>query len=303
MFLIFLALSSLFWMLTKLSKEYTHIVLFNTNYTNLPNDKILQSKPKENLAITLKSYGFGIFNYTIKKKKITIDLQNLQKTKKDRFYYLTNKNVGDFQKQISSDATIINISPDTLFFDLGILNSKKVKINPNIKLQFKTGYNLAEKLQITPEFITVTGSEKQLDSITSITTEKLIFNNVSKDFEKTIAVILPKKSKGINFSHDKIEVIGKVDKFTEGTLSLPYQLINVPSESNISAFVDKVTITYRVSLANFDKVLPTDFNVVCDFFKTQQDSLNYLIPVFEKQSNLVLDAKITPQKIEFLIKK
>jgi len=303
MFLIFLALSSLFWVLTKLSKEYTHNILFKTNFINLPSDKILQSIPKENLVITLKTYGFGIFNYAIKKKKLVVDIQNLQKTKNNIFYYLTNKNIGDFQKQISSDATIINISPDTLFFDLGILNSKKVKINPNIKLQFKSGYNLSEKISITPEFITVAGSKKQLDSITSIATEKLVLENVSKNFKKTISIILPKKAKSINFSHNKIEVVGKVDKFTEGTLSLPYQLINVPDESNIKAFINEVTITYRVSLANFDKVQPTDFKIICDFSKTQQDSLNYLLPVFDKQSNLVLDAKITPQKIEFLIKK
>ena len=109
MFFVFLALSSLFWMITKLSKEYTHTVLFKAVYTNLAKDKILQSNPIENLAISLKTYGFGVFNYSIKRKKINIDIKNLQKVNNKMFYYLPNQNLASFQDQINSDATIIGI--------------------------------------------------------------------------------------------------------------------------------------------------------------------------------------------------
>lgn len=303
MFLFFLTLSSLFWVVTKLSKEYTHTVLFKAIYTNLAKDKIVQSEPTKNLIITLKTSGFGLFNYSIKKKKIKIDIQNLLRKNNDLFYYLPNDNIASFQDQISSDVSIVSILPDTLFFNFGSLNSKKVKIKPNFKLHFKTGYNLVKKIQITPEFITISGPEKQLNSITTITTGELALKNISKNFKKIIPIILPEKSKNINFSHSEIVVEAKVDKFTEGTIKLPYQLINVPNKANISAFIDEVTISYRVSLANFDKIQASDFKIICDFSKTQQGNLNYLIPTFEKQSSLVLDAKILPEKIEFLIKK
>ena len=55
-----LGLSFLFWMLIKLSKEYTDVVQFNVRYTNLPKGKMLQEDPQKNVDIIIKTFGLVI---------------------------------------------------------------------------------------------------------------------------------------------------------------------------------------------------------------------------------------------------
>ncbi len=302
-FLIFLVLSTLFWTLTKLSKEYTDTIEFKTRYINLPKEKVTQNNFLEKMTVVLKSSGFSLLGYNMNTSNLTIDLQYLIRKNNTIYYFLPNQHLPTFQKQLKAEETIIKIYPDTLFFDFGKLTSKTIKVKPNLKITYKSGYNLLDKITISPKSIVITGPEKQIDSMQFINTKLLELNNVASSFKKKIALDIPKYLDRVHFSESKIQVAGSVEKFTEGSLKLKFELINVPKEYNISTFLQKVKITYKVSLKNFNKIQVSDFKVVCDFSKTQRDSLLYLVPKLVKQSNLVSDIDLVPNKIEFLIKK
>ncbi|MCF6349578.1 MAG: hypothetical protein L3J23_00915 [Flavobacteriaceae bacterium] len=299
-FIAFLVLSILFWFLSKLSKEYTHTISFKTNYINIANDKILQNTPQNKIDLTLKSYGFSFLSYKLHRPKLNIDLKNIQKLKNSRYYCLLNKQFSNLQSQISRETSIVAINPDTLFFELGILKSKKVKVEPILKLTFKKGFYLTDEIVTEPKFITIIGSEKQIDSITKVESKEVTLDAIFKNFKKTIKL---KKANHVKYSTDKLKIIGKVEKFTEGKLKLDFNLINVNDSIKVSTFIKNVTITYKVSLKNFDNVLKKDFKVICDFSKTQKEKLSYLQPEFIAKSPLVSDVKISPKRIEYLIKK
>jgi len=301
MFVVFLGLSMLFWTLSKLSKEYKHMVDFKVNYTKLTKDKMLQKPPVERLSVLMNATGFSLFGYNLNTKTIDIDLSNVRQHN-GRYYYLPNENIGNFQSQIKSEETIFQIYPDTLFFDFGKLISKKVKVISNIEFNYATGYNLISKT-IVPDSITVTGPKKQINSITNIETKKIILNDISSNLTKMIGLNVPSKNDKVHFSDTEVVLTAKVEKFTEGELEVPFELINVPLDFKISTFSKKVKLTYRVSLKDFDKIHVRDFKVVCDYKKTQHDNLNYLIPTLLTKPNKVSNVKISPNILEFLYKK
>ncbi len=301
-FFIFLSLSVLFWTLSKLSKEYTHTVAFNVKYINATKDKILQNKPEDKLSIVLKTTGFKLLGYNINTSNLKVDLKKIKK-KAGKFYYVTNRHLSEFQTQLSSEETIIKINPDTLFFDFGKLKHKKINVIPVLNINYKSGYNLLDEIEISPKTVTITGAERQIDSIQSIKTELLELDNISSGFKKKISLAIPKKLDKIHFSKTTIEISGKVKKFTEGNIEVTFEIQNLPEEFNINTFSKTIELTYKVSLENFNKINASDFKVVCDYNKTKEENLNYLLPVVIKKSNLVSDIKITPKKIEFLIKR
>lgn len=302
MFFIFLVLSIIFWTLSKLSKEYIHTVAFNVKYINATNDKLLQNKPVDKLSVALKTSGFKLLGYNINSSNLKIDLKKIEQ-KAGKFYYETNKHLSEFQTQLSSEETIIKINPDTLFFDFGKLKHKVINVIPVININYKPGYNLLDKIEVLPKTITITGAERQIDSMQSIHTELLELNNISSKFKKKIKLAIPKSLDKIHFSETEIEVIGRVKKFTEGKTEVVFEIKNLPEGFNISTFSKTIALTYKVSLENFNKIHASDFKIVCDYKKTQKENLNYLVPVVIKKSNLVSDVKITPKKIEFLIKR
>lgn len=302
MFFIFLVLSTFMWTLSKLSKEYTHIVKVKTNYINFSNDKVLHNIPVKELDIVLKATGFNLLSYNAFREELNIDIAKVQQIK-DKYFFLTNANLSKLQSQFNIDETLIRVYPDSIFFDFGKLSTKKIKVTPNIKIDYKSGYNLVGDIEIMPKFIILNGTEKQLKEINKITTIPFTKHKLTADFEFSIALDIPTDYDNINFSTKLITIKGVVEKFTEASLIVPFTLLNVPKSLKIKTFQENIEITYKVSLANYDKIKPTDFKVICNYDKVNNSENSFLFPELLKQSNLVSNVKITPEKIFYLIQK
>ena len=90
MFLIFLILTSVFWMLTKLSKSYSSNAEFNLVYENLPVERVFQNAPMSFVNVALNATGFELLKYKFNTKTLTIDLNNLRQKKGSEYYFLPN---------------------------------------------------------------------------------------------------------------------------------------------------------------------------------------------------------------------
>jgi len=301
-FFIFLGLATILWFISKLSKDYTHTVKANTVYINLTNDKKMQNKPVNQIDMVLKTSGFNLLGYALFNKKIKIDLGKTHQ-KGNTFYYLTNQNRSSIQEQLAPDEALLNIYPDTLFFDFGKLSSKRIPVKLNTELNYKTGYSLVNELEIEPKTILINGTQQQLNKIESIQTVKFEKKNIAKDFDFTIPLDIPKEYHNIHFSSKEIHIKGEIEKFTEASKELTYEVINLPKDAKIETLIKTVKVRYKVSLENYDKINKTDFKIICDYKKSNTNGNTFLIPELVKKPNLVSNVKIFPNKIEFLIKK
>ena len=303
MLFVLLGLSFLIWMLIKLSKEYTDVVHFNVNYSNLPEGKMLQEDPKKNIDIIINTFGFNLVKYHINKRNVDVDLSSVRRKKGLLYYQLANELLPQIQNQVAADVKVIAVKPDTLYYHLGISKTKKVKIIPNVNIQYQSGYNLLGNLKIEPEFISISGPEILIDSIKEISTEIIELNDVNSSISlKTSLITLDKNSK-VEYSIDEVTVSGIVEKFTEAKLQLPFTVKNLPKNYKISTFPDQVEVVFKIGLSDYNKINKNEFKISCDFNRTLKDELDYLIPEIIAKPAIVTEIKIIPPQIEYLIKK
>ena len=300
-FLLFLILSLLFWMLIKLSKNYTASVNVNLTYIDLPENKMLQVDPISTIKVTLNSGGFRLLKYKFSNKDVKLSLKNIKKKNSTTFYYLGSDIIKDIDDSFFK-ADVKYLEPDTLYFSLGKSISKKVKVEPNLTIQYKSGYNLLGSLEIEPEYIIISGPEAQVSSVVSVTTEPIQLNNISDTINKNIAIAKIKDLNKIKYSVEQIIVRGRVQKFTEMSLEVPFRILNAPSKT-IKTFPNKVKIVFQIGLSDFNRVTEGDFDLVCDFSKVKIDEVNYLVPEVLNKPNIVKEVKVIPNKIEFIIEK
>ncbi len=300
-FLLFLMLSFLFWMLIKLSKNYIADVEFNLTYTEIPQNKLLQNEPDKKIKLTINTIGFKLLGYALKKGNLNYSLSEITRKKGSEYYSLTKSNINFLQSQLSAETVVLNIIPDTLNFDFGVKKSKKIKIIPNISLEFKPGFNLIKNYIITPENITISGPTKIVDSINEINTEEIVWKDVSESFENKIKLIVPHEA--ISLSTNEISIKGKVEKITQGSFNLSFKVVNLPKNYIISTYPKEVKIIYQVALNDYNKISENSFKIQCDYKQTEENNLDYLIPVIVEKPEILFDVKIVPNKIEFLIKK
>ena len=300
MFFVFLTFSFVFWMLIKLSKSYTTEVAFDVVYVNLPIDKVFQTSAIPEINATVISSGFNLLKYGFNRRKLQLDVSNLAYKKGSEYYYLPNNHLTDLRLQLNNESIIQRIYQDTIFIALGQNKTKKVPIELDADIQFELGYNFVEAIKITPDSIDIIGPEKVLDTIYSISTEKVKLINVSSAISKTVQ-LEPLNNNGLTFSTFETILTAEVDKFTEGSLTLSFEILNLPENYTITTFPKEVKVIYKVGLTNFSKITAKNMKVVCDFKQSQDNKLEYLTPQLQEQSSLISSVRFVPNKITFLI--
>ena len=300
-FLIFLVLSILFWSLIKLSKEYISDVEFELVYSDIPQNKLIQNEPEEKVKLTLKTIGFKLLNYGFKKRVLDYSLTEIQRKGGSLYFSETRSNTNYLQAQLSAETVVLNIEPDTLFFDLGVKRSKKVPIISQVEFEFKTGFNFVGNFELGPNEVSVSGPEKVIDTINEVYTVPFVLKDIAESFEQEVELQAPNDV--VVLSDQTVIVKGVVDKITDGSYNLPFEVINLPRNVIISTYPKEVKVVYQVALKDYNKIPENSFRIQCDFKQTEDNNLDYLIPKLVDMPEMITNVKIIPNKIEFLIKK
>lgn len=302
-FLFTLLLTSILWLLIELSKSYTSSVVFIVEYKNLPEGKLIQSNPISELNVAINTSGFKLLKYKVKKEKVNLSLRNVIKSTSN-YYLLPNQQIAFLNAQLRGGTEVVNVLSDTVFIELGVNKSKKVPIKTSIEINYKLGYNLIKNIKMKPDSVIVTGPEKYIDSIKELITNPLKLNDVYKNIDEELYLQLPSKSTKVIASVNKVNIIGKVDKFTEGSFKIPVTVINEPIGVKINSFPKEIEIVYQVGLSNFNKITTNSILVVFDYNQYKKDTLvKYLTPIIKYKSEFIASVKINPNQIEFLIHK
>ena len=302
-FFVALVFALLFWSLIKLSKEYKTVISVPVSYINVPQNKLIQKAPLTNIEIQVKGTGFKLIGLSFTNNVIDLDARNLQKKQGSEYFFLVGNQKPLIQHQLSGSYTIEAILQDTLFLDLGLLISKKVPVIPNLDLEYKLGFHLLDKLMLTPDSILVFGPEGQVNALKSLDLETLELLDVSENIEENIAIKKPIALGEIKYSNEKVMVTGVVDRFTEGTIELPFEIVNLPDSISVNTFPKMVRVVYQVGLSNFNRINDNSFKIICDYSHSELNNLNYLVPKTFSKPNFVTSIKLIPSKIEFLIQK
>lgn len=298
-FLLFLFLSFLILLLSKLSRSYTNTMAFNIKKVNVPEAHIVLNDSNNKLDITFKTYGFKWLRYYLQKPSISIDFEK-DVIKNDSNYIWTRKRgFPNINAQFDKNVDLINVSPDTILFKYGAHAIKMIPVRVLTDIKYSPGYDLLGKLSAEPDSVRLIGPSILLEQIESINTDTLKLVDVRANIDLKLNLKTPENT-DIKVSTHVIQLKGNVEKFTEGVLKIPLDVKNIPGDIRIKYFPKVVNISYYTSLVYFDSIRAQDFKVECDFSKITSD-VSFLIPEITKSSEHVKNVKIDQNRIEFII--
>ncbi|CAI8366536.1 MAG: Uncharacterised protein [Flavobacterium sp. SCGC AAA160-P02] len=302
-FILFMILSIVFWFMTKLSKEYESTIEYPVSYKNFPEDKLLQEEPQKIIKIHIKASGFKLISATFFPKELEINASNLYSKSSTDYYLLLSQQRLAIQKQMKKGLEIDHFINDSILFSLGLLNRKKVPVKLLSEITYAAGYELNENLAIVPDSVVISGPESILDTIGFVTTELLQKKKINTSIKETLKIKRFNPSTNVKFKQKNVMVSALVERFTEGTLEVPFKVLNIPDTKIINTFPKVVKITYKVALSNFNKIDISSFLIECDYKTSQENNLSYLIPKLMEKSSMVKQTRISPLKIDYIINK
>jgi YbbR domain-containing protein len=303
-FLCCIFISVLFWLLMTLSKDYTISVAYPVSYINSPKDKVIANNLPSVINIELRSKGFFLLVYQFRDPQtVYVDLNESHPSgRRNHFFLLTNSQINKFTDQFSSRIKINRVVPDTIFLNFNKKIVKRVPVKANLTLTMDSRYQQADSVQLLPAFVDISGAADVIDKIRYVETLPVSVENVDKKQTIILTVKQDSTKRDFELSHKKIKALVNVIKFTEATIELPIEAINLPQGYTLKAFPDKVTVKYNVAFDNYEKINTQQFRAVIDYKKAEQGS-NKLRISLEKFPADIRSIKLNPEKVEYILKK
>jgi hypothetical protein len=301
-FLYCLIVAFLFWLLIVFSNEYKAPVTFNLRYSNFPKDKMLANKLpyKVDVEVTASGFTFLGFYFNRYQEVLNLDVASIRKNPNSKEYYLPMyAQAQQFESQLGNKIKISKIYLDTLhfYFDKKVIKVLPVKLNLNYS--FEKQFQLNGKVEVKPSKIVVSGPASVMQDITELNTQVLNFPDLSKTISRTSEIIIPEEWNSVEFSTKKVVVKIPVEKFTEGTLELPVEVLNLPQQYVIKTFPETVKIVYLVGLSNFKKINADQFTLLA-YYDANETSLKLKLVKFP---DLIRNPKIETDKVEYILRK
>ncbi|TKS56156.1 CdaR family protein [Mesohalobacter halotolerans] len=296
-YLTFLVLTFVLWFSIQLVKSYTFSTDIKIQLVNIPNHVVVDTTVKS-IGITLKTNGFKLWTYNLSDKKITLSFKDL---KKDTLHSKVNST--ELKKKIRNRYGFKNdnIEIQELFISFGYRKktTKKIPVKVDADLSFKSGYNTLDNIKIKPDSVVISGPNNELKNIDYIRSEKLILKNIKDTLSGKIDLKMP--SDKIKASVPDVNYFLPVEKFSEKTLMVDIETVNVPDSLQLSTYPNKAKVSFLVSLKSYDKISDLDFQVVCDYKKRYEEDA-IMIPQLVKSSEIVLNPKLQINKVDYLVK-
>ncbi len=299
MFLLFLFVTTFIWFLSKFSREITANQDAEIIYTNIPHGIIVSEKSHKIVSYDLTASGFDFLYYKINKPIVNIDLQKHYEENQTSILISNNDFKRIITSQLKSDITVKNVSIETMEVLFDKMKTKKVKISLLENIQYKKGYKSIGEYKLTPDSIDISGPTQYIDTLNEITTELLQLKDVSENVVSTVN-LQTNKDTNISYSQQSVDLEILVKEFTQKTMSIPIVINNLPEDVTIKLIPKNATITFDVSMEEFNKVLASDFEIVCDF-DLKNDQENYMIPHLTNQPESIMHIEFQENKINYLI--
>lgn len=299
-FLFFLGFSTVIWIFVQFSKLYIVGVEVPITYVNVPMDKLLGNDNPSSLDLRIRDYGFNIARYQLLPPQLEIDVSEARENENYLVYDL-EQNKQAIISQLNLDYENAIFSQPEILINFEQKQVKTVDITSNIELSFAVGYSALEEIKLQPDTVRVSGPASILDTLEEVGTENIRINNISRDLNGTVK-LQTEGLDNVTFFTDEVNYTLRTDKFTEGKVKIPIEMVNVPEGNNVVIFPKEVVLFYQVSLNDFEKVKPSSFKVVVDF-QNALASDGYLIAQVVQKPAVVNNVRLNEKRIQFVIKR
>ena len=300
-FLFFLFLATIFWVLTKFSREFTTTLQARINYENIPETAALSEKNIKTIAFDLTANGFEILFYKFKKPTIDVEVGKYFSKGENDFTIpkgeLTRMVAANFNRNLA----IKNLSVEELNVRLDPIVLKKVRVIAKTKFSFENGFKPVDSIKVKPDSVIISGPSGSLQNINAVETELIALDKIDESISETVKITSPNEEI-VSIKPNKVAVSLKVAEFSQGKFTLPVEVINQPPDLEIKLVPNAIVISFDVSVTEFAKISKENFRVVCDYSKRNNEE-NFMLPFLERKPTNVINVAFEPKKIDFFVLK
>lgn len=288
--------SIVLWGSITLSGEYYSDVNVPIKISGYSDEFTIATNLPETITIKLRGQGWKLFSVNIG-KDVVYDISVKNDTGRMQINlmdYLTDN------RWMLSELSIIDILPHSISLSIERKIRKRIAVIPDMVLDFKEGYGLANPVVIEPDSITIEGPQSLIDSLSELTTNKIKLSSLDKKTTKTIDFIkLPGSSYKSRYVTVKLDIQRIVDNQFD---DIPVQVLNVPPDRDVILLPNKISCNIRGGIEILGKLSLENFSAIVHYRDVVLDTIGTVTPNVTVPDNTLLQF-VKPERLRYVIKK
>lgn len=296
-FMLFMILAFIFWLMLFFQKENVEgTYRVPLKYTNVPEDVVFDNELPEFIEVTVADKGSEIFKLdVIRRDSLEIDVATLTEGG-------TTVLQGDQYRQLilsrlSPSSAIRGYYPMNISLATSKLKSKQLMVIFDGEITTSRANLVVDSVLFIPETITAYGSKELLDQLKNAVTEYTIFKNLKSTSQLPIRI---NPVEGVKFSPDQVEAFIPIEEYTERGFEVPIVATHLPKDLDVKFFPSKVNVTFSVTLEEYKKIDPEDFEITLDYRKFHDNEDGRVEIELTKSPSTVVNPRLSPTSVEFL---
>jgi YbbR domain-containing protein len=296
-FMLFMILAFIFWLMLFFQKENVEgTYRVPLKYTNVPEDVVFDNELPEFIEVTVADKGSEIFKLdVIRRDSLEIDVATLTEggttvLQGDQYRLL-------ILSRLSPSSAIRGYYPMNISLATSKLKSKQLMVIFDGEITTSRANLVVDSVLFIPETITAYGSKESLDQLKNAVTEYTIFKNLKSTSQLPIRI---NPVEGVKFSPDQVEAFIPIEEYTERGFEVPIVATHLPKDLDVKFFPSKVNVTFSVTLEEYKKIDPEDFEITLDYRKFHDNEDGRVEIELTKSPSTVVNPRLSPTSVEFL---
>lgn len=294
-FVLSIILACLVWFLVNLSDKYTGVISVPVvaqcnieGYGNESSNTVL-------VSARCRTEGFRLVReYSRRERKVVkvkFNKADLRRTAPGEYCVIGGAKNSYINQFFGDDAQLEAFITDTLRFVFPVENHKKVPVDVPLNFVCRSQYMPSGPFRITPDSVTVYGSQDKLDAVEKVTTNRLFLSEVDSPQHGLLKL---NPIKGVRMSADEVSYELPVSRYVEVSATVNLEVLNVPAGSSLQVYPPTATVYLRCAFPIGKDPLKS-FRLYIDW-KDFTSSLNgRCVPRVVRLPSGVLDYRVEPE--------
>lgn len=288
--------SIVLWGFITLSDVYFYQVSAKIKIIDLPKGFEPSAISAKTVNLSLRATGFELLPISIKSAPEFLVSANFDRD----IQKISLKNHIENNSWLSGNINIVEFSPANINLEFDKINTRTVKISPEIYIEYRPGYSMVSELKINPDSIEISGPKSIINRIKEVKTVFKEFMNVDDLVSEVLEL---QKIDGVKLGTDKVNVEFEAQQIVDKVFKdVQVEIQNLPPDRNIHLFPGRMNIILRGGIRYLTQLDENNLKVYITYEQAINDTLGSLKPIIEIPEHTIL-INTQPEKLEYIIKK
>ncbi|WP_302597569.1 hypothetical protein [Muribaculum intestinale] len=299
LFLLFLAISYIFWLLLTLNNESQDDIDVPIAIVNVPDSVTFITDVQPVIKASVRDKGSILMRYRFNNSKVMkIDWAEYVGRTDDNRFLMGRQDLGArLRDYFGSSSQIVTVAPDSLKLIYTTSPGRKVAVHVNADVRPALGNIVNGPLTINTDSVTLYSVTDMPHSLTSVETMPIIRSKLT---DTTSVLVKIKPIDGVRIIPDNVTVTIPVEPLIARSQMASVVVKNMPHGYGLLTFPSQIEVSYLIPMSAYNTE-PYDIKAYVDFADALSAPTSKIPVTMSLMPELYRDVTISPDSVEYIV--